>query len=384
MSQAANANASAIAQGRKRMEELIDAADSLYTRSEYEQAGDLYRRACEIADAIGAREEWFQYRLWWAESRRLHGRLREAFVLVEPLLKDDDTPARPADRSMAVQVYTKLVINLPVALATIEKTLERAETLALDSGVPKTLSVYTHLRARLALWSGEYDRAETYEEEAWAIWSSDYPNVVADHYFVLRSTISLLKRRPDALDTLFKEWSTCEDELPTLREASQLDLRSRRARLEKNLPLAIDYGRRCRLINNEAVAPLIRAFLSTGDIALAIEPLLQMRRDCRRSEGGRARFETARLNLDFHLAATRSVAGMAPADDEFDLDFPAPASIRDPKATAKALRRTRRALRTVQEIARSLDEKLECTSHLEEVRKRQKRIEDIEDALERS
>jgi len=277
-----------------------------------------------------------------------------------------------------------LVSALPAALATIEKTLEEDEALARDSGVPTTLSQYTHRRAKFAFWRGEYDLAEHLEEEAWATWCPEYPNTAADSYFLLSGTISLLKRKPEALDALFTAWNACENTLPAYREARQLDLRSRRARLERQLHLAVEYGRRCRLVDKQAVESLIRAFLCSGDIALALDPLVQTRRDGRRKDPGRGPSRCALLSLDFHLAATRYAAGMPPADDEFDLDFPALASIRDPKATAKALRRTRRTLRVVQEIARSLDEKLECTSHLEEVRKRQKRIEDIEDALERS
>jgi tetratricopeptide (TPR) repeat protein len=376
-------NASAIELGAKHIEELCSAAEDLYRkRRDFERAGEIFRRASEIADAIGNRAQWFYNRAWWGKCCVHRGRLKEAFVALEPLLRPGQDGVDATDIAWVRVTYCELAGDVPLPLATIEKSIREAENWLRESGIPQTLSCLVLCRSILAERRGDVRRARELADEAWALWdSAAHPTYTADSHLSQRALLLIETGETSALEALIAAWNSTEDTNPASRLVEQLGLRSRWARFEKEYSKAIEYGRGVLHLSDTSGEELARALFSSGDVARGKDILVPIRREGRKSETGVERFIASLLTVDFHLATARLATGMPPADGEFDLEFPPPVKIQNPRATAKALRRARVAAYRTQEIAQWLDGRLECSYYEKQVRDRLKRIEDIERRL---
>jgi hypothetical protein len=368
---------------------LMDAGWDAYAAQQFQRAADLYTRGAELAESLGDASSAIACRATGGDALMTVGRLRQALAMLSPVLQAQPPTSGQADYFNALLHYLSVAMQLPIALTVIERGLTQVEQFLSDAGRMAWRHKLLIQRATLCSMRGHYHEALQHAQESWACWQPLHPYLIADVHFSAVVDISQDLRDPDLMRRYLDEWQRQHDERPTYRERVLSLQQSWLARLEQRPSDALEWGRRAlaaaersdklssRVAAGEA---LIRALLCRADIA-DTQPILRRVLTARHTENAHLRYTIQLLRGDYHLAAARDAAGMAPADDALDRAGPPPRRIVRARIVRAALGRARRAYAAAMREGRRIDEHLGCTWRQERVARRLDRVAAIEERL---
>jgi hypothetical protein len=372
--------------------DLYDAAETAYDNGQFLHSADLYQKAEKLAFVYQGSEEVsgrYAVVLRRAEVSSLVcvEKLRAALAALAPLAEAD----RQA-RMNACCVYgtttDQILIgqDLPISLGTIEKTFGHAESYALASGNSNWRSKTLHLRAKLFFLRGMFRKALAAAQEGWALWQDGCPAFYATTHLRTLFDISLARRDVKGAQKYLAQWEPHEKKKSRLGDATFYSMQSRLARMRGQLDEALDFARRAvqtieiadwSEARYAASCALARAFIVAGEHERASDTLARFMH-MRRSESWHERYALQLLRGDYHLSRVRAAAGLAQADDEYDLKFPALDGHASPNAPNHELKKARASYQSALTTGQWIDEQLQCTFRQREISERLARAERIE------
>ena len=366
---------------QEQMQSLYAAGWEAYKDRQLLRAAEIFGKALEIAELINDIRNIALYRFWLGSSLLQAGKLRQAFAVLTPTLKEGTTGGDADDIYNTLATYIEIAQDLPVNLGAIEKAYQQTESFLRDSGNLGWRHRLLLLQATLYKLRGMYPEALATAQESWAIWQDKYPVYIADAHLNSLVEISLLLRDGQQAQMYLWEWEMNEhDTIPKTRERLSSSRQLNLARLEGRFTEAVDWARRAILVDNSDIDTLIlmvRTFLCMGDNHRARDEFIRLLAH-RHAETGHYRYDIRLLWGDYHLACAREAAGMPAVDDVFGLKFPPPSAIANPTATHYTLARARRGYRAALKVGSWIDEKLQCTLRQNEISERLARVEAIE------
>jgi tetratricopeptide (TPR) repeat protein len=372
--------------------DLYDAAETAFDNGQILHSADLYQRAEKLAVVYqGSEEVSGRYAVVFRRAE-VHSlvcaeKLREALAVLAPLA-EADRQARMNSCCVYGTTTDQIIIgqDLPVSLGTIEKTFGHAESYALTTGNSNWRSKTLHLRARLYFLRGMFEKALAAAQEGWALWQDGCPAFFATTHLQTLFDICLASRDVRGAQKYLAKWEPHEKKKSRLGDATFYSMQSRLARMKGQLKEALDYARRAvqtieiadwSEMRYAASCTLVRALIVAGEHERARDTLARLMH-MRRSESGHDRYALQLLRGDYHLSRARLAAGLAQADDEYDVEFPQPRGNRTSHAQGHELKQARASYHAALITGQWIDEQLQCTFRQREVSERLARAKQLE------
>jgi hypothetical protein len=372
--------------------DLYDAAETASDNGQFLHSAELYQRAATLAAAYKESEEVSgRYAVVFRRSE-VHSlvsveKLRAALAVLAPLTEE----AKQASmKSCCIYGTTtdQILIGqeLPVSLGTIQKAFGHAESYALTAGGAEWRSKTLHLHAKLYFMRGMFQEARAAAQEGWALWQDGCPAFFATTHLQTLFDICLAMRDTEGARRYLSLWERHEKKKSRLGYATIYSMKSKLARMSGDVREALDQARRAvqtieiadwSETRYAASCTLVRALLVAGEHERARDTLARSMH-MRRSESGHDRYAIQLLRGDYHLARARVAAGLAQADDEYDVEFPLSREASSGHAPHHELKHARAAYQSALVTGRWIDEQLQCTFRQREVYERLARAEQIE------
>jgi len=390
-------------EGLRRLNALWDAGEAAYREGRHRAAAELYRQATEVAESDEDVPRWFRgvMRRAYADELVTAERLREALAALAPM------PKESAEGYEACCVYgnmtdhIEIAQRLPTSLRSIERAHARAEDYFRAAGERDWAGRLLYYKSELLAARGLYREALDAAREGFTMIRQGCPKLFPVTHACGLFRISLALGDAAGARRYLERWAQLyerDDKKSLCKEADEYLMRSRLARAEGQTAEALDHARRGLRRGDlidwgetryELNLEFVRAGLAAGRVVLARVTLGRLGA-LRRSENGHRRYEFRLLLGDYHLAAAREAAGLAPVDDELVGLFPAlavhtgpgPAAGRPaaPAAARAALGKARRAYLRALKVGAWIDSQLECTVRGDEVEGRLARAAEVERA----
>ncbi len=284
-----------------------------YGESRLDATIELLRHSQELAKASGSIEMEDESRFWHGVALHGSGRLTEALAVWGPALSRGEGVALMRGRYMALTRVLMLIIDFPLPLPTIEKTIEDVERrlgAAITQGGHRRSRLLL-ARSRLELARGRFGAAFALAQEALHRQRSESEVYSLSTYYrtVVRAALSVGEL--ESAEAYIQEWEVTEWAYP---QSKKLLLASARA----NLARARGQVEECWSI----AEPLRANALSVEDVATGHEARVAFVRAClasrstararsalaailggRRSPIGELRYDAYLLLGDYHRAS---------------------------------------------------------------------------------
>jgi tetratricopeptide (TPR) repeat protein len=371
--------------------DLYNAAETAYDNGQFLHSVELYQRAETLAlehtysDEISGRYA-VVFRRAGVHSLVCVEKLRAALVVLAPLAEAEKQATMKSCCIYGTAADQILIgQDLPVSLGTIEKAFGHAESYALTAGGANWRSKTLHLRAKLYLLRGMFQEAQAAAQEGWALWQEGCPAFHATTHLKTLFDICLARRDVVGARKYLAKWERHEKKKSRLGDATLYSMESKLARMQGNLRKALDAARRAvqtieiadwSETRYAASCALVRAFLVAGEHERARDTLARLMH-MRRSESAHDRYAIQLLRGDYHLSRARVAAGLAQADDEYDLKFSLPDRHASSDASCHELKKARASYHNALQTGRWIDEQLQCAFRQREVSERLARTDSI-------